>query len=183
MKIKIFLLAFTRTSPLNAGVSRISLTSINLPGGQFKSSDNSNTSSLPCTAAAAQRLAWGTGTWPFSSPHVPWPYLRLDIGSLSRGSTSNSGFDTILGGISDLKLQSLWLLQSSPSGFDACFRLPCTRRWVPSALAWRRRRSERAPALAAGGRLNRARTGNLPQQPCPGSSDVNESCYNCVYIL
>ena len=57
MKIKIFLLAFTRTSPLNAGVSRISLTSINLPGGQFKSSDNSNTSSLPCTAAAAQRLA------------------------------------------------------------------------------------------------------------------------------
>ena len=32
------LLAFTRTSPVNTRVSSINLTSINLPGGQFKSS-------------------------------------------------------------------------------------------------------------------------------------------------
>ena len=38
-----------------------------------------------------------------------------------------------------------------------------------------------APALAAGERLNRALTGNLPQQPCQGSSAVNESCYTFEY--
>ena len=43
-----------------------------------------------------------------------------------------------------------------------------------------------APLAGAGnGRggscLNRARTGNLQQPPCPGSSAVNESCYTLVY--
>ena len=36
--------------------------------------------------------------------------------------------------------------------------------------------------MAAGGRLNRARTGNLQQSPCQGSSAVNESCYMNLYL-
>ena len=58
------------------------------------------------------------------------------------------------------------------SGFPARF-----------SIGWlgRRRHSGRAPSLAAGERLKRARTGILPQPPCPGSSAVNESCYTFVY--
>ena len=38
-------------------------------------------------------------------------------------STSTSGFDSLSGEISGLKLQNLQLLRSSPPGFDACFGL------------------------------------------------------------
>ena len=47
-------------------------------------------------------------------------------------------------------------------------------------FGWRRHRW-RTPALVAGRRLTRARTGNLLQPPCPGSSAVNESCYTFAY--
>ena len=57
---------------------------------------------------------------------------------------------------------------TAPSGFDASFGLPCALRRMPSALAERRRHT----ALAAGGRLNRAQTGNLMQPPCPCSCVV-----------
>ena len=46
-----------------------------------------------------------------------------------------SGFNSSSGGILDLKLQGLLLLLSLPSGFDACFKLPCALWLVSSALA------------------------------------------------
>ena len=69
-------------------------------------------------------------------------------------------------------------------GLSRVLGLPCTLRRVPSALAEWRRHCWRAPALAAGGRQNRARTGNLPQPHCSGSALLsNESYFTFVCIL
>ena len=54
--------------------------------------------------------------------------------------------------------------------------LSCSLWRVPSASAgW-------GGAGTAGGRLNRARTGNLPLLPCPGRSAVNEYRYTLEYF-
>ena len=72
-------------------------------------------------------------------------------------------------------------------GIDACFGFPWALRRVPSAIIQhqlvtvlgRRQHSGRAPALASGERLNRARTGNLPQPPALLS--MNPGIPLCIY--
>ena len=81
--------------------------------------------------------------------------------------TSTSGFDSRSGGISDFKLQGLWLLQSSPSGFDECFGLPSALRRVPSALTWRRTHWLRACAWTRRGQATSSSSAAaLPMQLC-----------------
>ena len=94
--------------------------------------------------------------------------------------TSTSGFDSRSGGISDFKLQGLWLLQSSPSGFDECFGLPSALRRVPSALTWRRTHWLRACAWTRRGQATSSSSAAaLPMQLCCQWILL----YRCTYCL
>ena len=104
------------------------------------------------------------------------PRFALWASALALVLDEHFGHQFKLWGSLDFTLQGLQLLRTSPSGFDACFELSCALWLVPSALAGRRRHRWRAPALAAGGRQNRARTDNLQQPPC----QFNESC--CAFV-
>ena len=105
--------------------------------------------------------------------------------------TINSSVEIRFNFRGNFELLCLRLLWSSPSGFDACFGLRhillaslCASAGAISiGCLWMRLHRARAPALAAGERLNWARTGNLQQQPCQGSSAVNQSCCTFLYIL
>ena len=104
---------------------------------------------------------------------------RFGLQHLLWSSTSNSGFDSSSGGITDFELQGLRLLRSSPSGFDACFGFPCALWQMPSAWAgWGGAGTAGVPRYwtLAGAWTGRGRATSR-QPPCPSSSAVNQSCY------